>query len=55
MMADLEAARADRIDAVAICTPNDSHYVIALEFLRRGFHIICDKPLTTSHEPRLCT
>ena len=48
MMADLEAGRADRIDAVAICTPNDSHYVIALEFLRRGFHIICDKPLTTS-------
>ena len=47
-MAKAEAARPDRIDAVAICTPNSSHYDIALIFLRHGFHIICDKPLTTS-------
>jgi predicted dehydrogenase len=50
LMATTEAERPDRIDAVAICTPNSSHCAIALEFLRRGVHLICDKPLTTSTE-----
>ena len=47
-MAAREADRADRIDAVTICTPNSSHHPIALAFIERGFHIICDKPLTTT-------
>lgn len=49
-MAEAEAQRRDRIDAVVICTYNTSHYQIAAEFLQRGFHVICDKPLTTSAE-----
>jgi predicted dehydrogenase len=48
-MAAKEAALpADRrIHAVSIVTPNHVHAGPAIEFLRRGFHVICDKPLTT--------
>jgi predicted dehydrogenase len=35
-----------RIEAVAIVTPNHLHHGPAIEFLNRGFHVICDKPLT---------
>jgi predicted dehydrogenase len=37
-------ARAD-IDAVDICTPNDSHMEIALACVRHGKMILCEKPL----------
>lgn len=37
-----------RIDFVSIVTPNVSHFAIAREFLRRGFHVVCDKPMTYS-------
>lgn len=47
-MARAEAARPDRIDAVAIVTPNHLHAPIATAFLQAGIHVICDKPLTTS-------
>ena len=49
-MAVSEAGRGDRVDAVTICTHNDTHLPIAMTFLERGFHVICDKPLTTSVE-----
>src|ERR1700747_3264726 len=42
-----EAKRKDRIDVIAVMTPNDSHYDICCAALDAGFHIICDKPLTT--------
>jgi predicted dehydrogenase len=42
-----EAERADRADVVAVMTPNDSHYEICSLALDAGFHVICDKPLTT--------
>lgn len=38
----------DGIDAVAIVTPNHVHYPAAREFLKRGIHVICDKPLTST-------
>jgi len=47
-MALAEAQRADPIDVVTIVTPNHVHYEIAKSFLNAGFHVICDKPLTTS-------
>jgi predicted dehydrogenase len=47
-MARGESARADKIDAVSIVTPNNSHYPIAKTFLEAGIHVICDKPLTTT-------
>ena len=49
-MAAAEAARKDRIDAVAIVTPNHLHYAPAKAFLEAGIHVICDKPLTTTLE-----
>lgn len=45
-MAAREARRRDGIEAVAIVTPNHLHAPVALQFLRRGIHVICDKPLT---------
>lgn len=45
-----EQQREDAIDAVAVITPNDTHYPISLAFLKAGFHIICDKPLCNTLE-----
>jgi predicted dehydrogenase len=47
-MAIREARRKDGIEAVSIVTPNHIHYVAAREFLKRGIHVICDKPLTST-------
>jgi predicted dehydrogenase len=47
-MAAAEAARPDRIDAVAITTPNHLHHPIACAFLDAGIHVICDKPMTVT-------
>ncbi|MGB8812650.1 MAG: Gfo/Idh/MocA family oxidoreductase [Paracoccaceae bacterium] len=47
-MAAREARRTDGIEAVAIVTPNHMHAPVALQFLRRGIHVICDKPLTAT-------
>lgn len=35
----------DRMDFVAIVTPNHVHYGPALMALENGFHVVCDKPL----------
>ena len=43
-----EASRADRMDVVAIVTPNHLHHSAAKQCLEAGFHVICDKPLTTT-------
>lgn len=43
-----EAGRSDRIDAVAIVTPNHMHYPVARAALEAGFDVICDKPLTAT-------
>ena len=47
-MARTEARRKDAIDAVAIVTPNHVHAGPAIAFLKRGIHVICDKPLTAT-------
>lgn len=47
-MAAKEARRKDGIDAVAIVTPNHMHAPVAMQFLKRGIHVICDKPLTAT-------
>lgn len=43
-----ESNRRDGIDAVAIMTPNDSHFPYASAAVDAGFHVICDKPLTNT-------
>ncbi|KAK3584123.1 hypothetical protein CHS0354_035199 [Potamilus streckersoni] len=45
-MAEKESARPDGIKAVSVVTTNDSHFEIASAFLKKGIHVICDKPLT---------
>src|SRR5262245_3504238 len=45
-MAEKEAARPDRIDAVVIATPPRLHLPVAKAFLERGFDVVCEKPMT---------
>ena len=47
-MAMREARKKDGIEAVAIVTPNHMHAPVAMQFLKRGIHVICDKPLTAT-------
>ncbi len=49
-MARGEAALGEdrRIDVVSVVTPNHLHHPVAKAFLRAGFHVICDKPMTTT-------
>ncbi len=47
-MAKREVRLKNGIEAVAIVTPNNMHFPIAREFLKRGIHVICDKPLTSN-------
>ena len=51
-MASREAALppGERIDFVSIVTPNHLHFPVAKAFIERGFHVVCDKPLTTTLE-----
>lgn len=47
-MAKREGRLKNGIEAVSIVTPNNMHYPVAREFLKRGIHVICDKPLTST-------
>jgi predicted dehydrogenase len=51
-MAEREAARAphDRLDFVSIVTPNFLHFAAARAFVERGFHVVCEKPMTVTLE-----
>ncbi len=52
-MVAAEATRADRVDAVAVVTPNHQHHGPAKAFLQAGIHVICDKPVCHSLEDAL--
>jgi len=47
-MAIREAKLKSGIEAVSIVTPNHLHFAAAKEFLKRGIHVICDKPLCST-------
>ena len=38
----------ERIDFVSIVTPNHVHFDVAKTFIEAGFHVVCDKPMTTT-------
>jgi predicted dehydrogenase len=46
VMAEREATRDDRIDAVVIATPPQLHFEVARAFMEKGIDVICEKPLT---------
>lgn len=41
-----ERQRDDGIEALAVLTPNDSHFEICMGALDAGLHVLCEKPLT---------
>jgi len=41
-----EGARTDGLDAVAIMSPNDTHYAYSAAALDAGLDVVCDKPVT---------
>lgn len=43
-----ELLRMDEIDAVSICTPHALHAPIAIEALKAGKHVLCEKPMATN-------
>ncbi|MFO8027264.1 MAG: Gfo/Idh/MocA family oxidoreductase [Opitutales bacterium] len=51
-----ELFEAEELDGVVIATPDHTHAVIAMEAMRRGLHVFCQKPLTHSiKEARVVT
>ena len=45
-----ESQRPDRIDLVTVATPNATHFEISRAFLKAGFHVLCEKPMTMTVE-----
>jgi predicted dehydrogenase len=48
LVAEAALPPSERIEAVSVVTPNHVHHEPAIAALEAGFHVICDKPLTTS-------
>ena len=42
-----------RIEVVSVLTPNFLHYPMAKRLLENNFHVICEKPLTTTYDEAL--
>lgn len=49
-MLEAERNRPDRIDLVTVATPNATHFEITRDFLKAGFHVLCEKPMTMTVE-----
>ncbi|MFI0429292.1 Gfo/Idh/MocA family protein [Mariniflexile sp. HMF6888] len=47
---ELKLPREERMQAVSILTPNFLHFPMAKKLLDNGFHVICEKPITTTYE-----
>ena len=46
---ELKLPEDQRMQIVSILTPNFLHYPMAKSLLENGFHVICEKPLTTTY------
>ncbi len=42
--------KAERIQVVSVLTPNFLHFPMTKKLLENGFHVICEKPMTTTYE-----
>lgn len=40
----------ENLDCVHICTPNNTHYEMAMYALEHGVNVVCEKPMTTTVE-----
>ncbi|MEP2236975.1 MAG: Gfo/Idh/MocA family oxidoreductase [Maribacter sp.] len=47
---ELKLPEEERIQVCSILTPNFLHYPMAKKLLDNGFHVICEKPMTTTLE-----
>jgi predicted dehydrogenase len=43
---ELKLPEGERVDFVSVTTPNNWHFPIARDFLKVGFHVMCEKPMT---------
>jgi predicted dehydrogenase len=50
---ELSLSDEKRIDFVSITTPNNWHFPMARDFLKAGFHVMCEKPMTISVDEAL--
>lgn len=48
--AELKLPEEERIQVCSVLTPNFLHFPMAKKLLENGFHVICEKPLTTTYE-----
>jgi len=54
VITDYKVALEDKeVDAVYVLTPNHSHYTIAMDALKAGKHVMCEKPITVNYEKSL--
>tara|TARA_B110000008_G_scaffold188438_1_gene187197 strand:+ start:6290 stop:7444 length:1155 start_codon:yes stop_codon:yes gene_type:complete len=47
---ELQLPKDQRMQVISILTPNFLHFPMAKKLLENGFHIICEKPLTTTYK-----
>ncbi|RPE00187.1 gfo/Idh/MocA family oxidoreductase [Aureibaculum marinum] len=47
---ELKLPKEERIQVCSILTPNFLHFPMAKKLLENGFHVICEKPLTTTYD-----
>ena len=47
---ELALPQEERVDFVAVCTPNHTHFPIAKACLEAGFNVMCEKPMTLTVE-----
>jgi predicted dehydrogenase len=50
---EMQLPEEDRIEVVAVLTPNFLHFPMAKKLIENGFHVICEKPMTTTEKEAL--
>ena len=48
-----EILKDSSVDAVSVCTPNNVHAQISIDFLKAGKHVLCEKPAARTYEEAL--
>ena len=53
IQSELKLEPDNRMEVVAVVTPNSLHYPFAKNLLTKGFHVVCEKPMTMTVEEAL--